>query len=177
MAGIIGNILGDLISPIRDIVSEVVVDKDKRDELNFRIRQLEDEGNKRLHEEMMAQTTINNTEAGHRSVFIAGWRPAVGWVGAAGLAAQCIVFPLLHQLGLPQPEFDTELLLVTLGSILGVGAMRSYDKRNGASNDVLRPLRSQPDPEHSEPPATQRHPDTAAGLAENLLPENVPWES
>lgn len=165
------SFLSPLIEPITGLISEAVVDKDKRDEINLRIRQLEDMGNQRLHEELMAQVAVNQAEAGHRSVFIAGWRPAVGWIGAAGLGFQCIVFPLLHQFGLAAPEFDTNLLLVTLGSILGVGAMRSYDKSQGTSNDVLRaPTPPQPAERRSE-----THPDSVAGLPVNLLPDSVPW--
>src|SRR3546814_16111510 len=72
-------IIGDIINAVKDVVSEVVVEKDKKNELNVRLQELEDKANERLHEEVMAQSEVNKVEAAHPSIFVAGWRPFIGW--------------------------------------------------------------------------------------------------
>lgn len=99
---------------------------------------------------MLAQLEVNKAEAQHKSLFVAGWRPGVGWVGVAALAWQFIVYPLLlwiwayaqargfvpGELAAP-PVLDTTALMAMVSSMLGIGAMRSYDKRNGVQTDSI----------------------------------------
>ena len=61
-----------LIGPVGDIVSKLVPDKDLQAKLNHELKT-------ELHKANMAQIEINKIEAGHRSLFVAGWRPFVGW--------------------------------------------------------------------------------------------------
>ena len=134
---LLGGLLKDLISPIKDLVSEVVVDKDKARELNVRLEELADKTDQRLHEELMGQITVNTEEAKHASIFVAGWRPFIGWVGGVGLAYSFVLAPFIefvaranHYVGeMPTPDANQLLTLVT--AMLGVGAMRSYDKTKG----------------------------------------------
>lgn len=78
----------------------------------------------------LAQIQLNTKEAEHASLFVAGWRPFVGWIAALGFAAQVILFPLLQFAfpGQPVPILDTELVYMTLGGLLGLGSMRTYEK-------------------------------------------------
>lgn len=69
------------------------------------------------------------------SIFVAGWRPYVGWVCGTGLAAQVIVFPLLDRIFGWTVPFDTELLLLTMSGMFGMGAMRTYEKVKGVSTN------------------------------------------
>lgn len=162
---IIGGILDDILGEVGDIVSEVVVDKDHRDAIGLELEKLRDRGNERLHEQMLAQAATNTEEAKHGSVFVAGWRPAVGWVCAAGLAAQVILLPLLSGLfGLTFP-FDTELLLLTMSGMLGIGAMRTYEKVQGVETTPYpRKAPKVKAPENILPP-----------LYAAELPEDAPW--
>jgi len=82
----------------------------------------------------LAQIKVNETEAGHRSVFVAGWRPAIGWICAAALAYSYMIVPLvgfsLTLMGKPVPRWpvlDGNLWELMFG-MLGLGALRSYDK-------------------------------------------------
>jgi hypothetical protein len=135
----LGSILKDLISPVTDIVSEVVVDKDKARELKVRIEELADKADERLHAELIAQTEVNKIEAQHASVFVAGWRPFIGWTGGVGLAYSFVLAPFIEFIArangytqeMPMPDATQLMVLVT--SMLGVGAMRSYDKNHGTS--------------------------------------------
>lgn len=142
--GILGGILGDLIKPIADIVDEVVVDKDKKNELKLEMMKLVDEADKRYHEELMGQVEVNKQEAQHASIFVAGWRPFIGWVGGVGLGYNFVLAPFIEALArwmgyvgaMPTPN-STELMTLVL-SMLGVGAMRSYDKTQGTARDSLK---------------------------------------
>jgi hypothetical protein len=83
---------------------------------------------------IVAQTDINKVEAASSSIFVAGWRPFCGWVGGAGLAYAAIVEPLLRLLATLYgytgnfPAIDTTITMQILFGLLGLGAMRSYDK-------------------------------------------------
>ena len=140
---IIGDIIGAIIGPVKDIISEVVVDKDKRDQINLELDKLEAEGEVRIHDEIMAQIDVNKTEAASGSLFVAGWRPFVGWVGGAGLAYAAILQPLMTWIAMVEgykgsfPVFDTNLLMTVLGGLLGLGSLRTYEKVKGVgSNDL-----------------------------------------
>src|SRR5438445_11897369 len=89
----------------------------------------------------LAQGAVNQEEAKSESLFVAGWRPAVGWICGAGLAYAAIVLPLMEFVSKvifgytgPFPAIDWALLGQVLIGLLGLGAMRSYDKKNGNGN-------------------------------------------
>lgn len=141
---ILGGILGDLLDPVKDIVSEVVVDKDKKLEVQFKLKELEDRINERLHEEVLAQVEVNKVEAASGSVFVAGWRPFVGWVCGFGLGYSAILQPFLNwgsrvvgYMG-ELPALNDTTLITVLGGMLGIGIMRSWEKGKGVStNDYV----------------------------------------
>lgn len=89
---------------------------------------------------MKAQIDVNAQEAQSDNVFVAGWRPSVGWVCTAGLAMQYVVAPFLtwiatlvgHPVTFPQLDMNT--LLPLLLGMLGLGAMRTYEKVNSATD-------------------------------------------
>jgi hypothetical protein len=91
------------------------------------------------NEAAMAQVEVNKIEAGHSSVFVAGWRPSIGWVCAAGLAWAFVVAPVaswaLLVLGvkaeLPAIEFDHLFELVL--AMLGIGGLRTFEKLRGVA--------------------------------------------
>lgn len=83
------------------------------------------------------QTELNRVEAAHRSVFVAGWRPAVGWVCAAGVAWAYLGHPLFlwaAALWFPQlqpPAIRTDTLMELVLAMLGMAGLRSLDKAAG----------------------------------------------
>lgn len=137
--GILGGILGDLISPVKDILGEVIVDKDKRNELEFKLQELVDKADERYHEELMGQIEVNKVEAQHASIFVSGWRPFIGWTSGVGIAYTFVAAPFIEFVArvngyageMPLPDAAQLMALVT--AMLGVGAMRSYDKAKGTS--------------------------------------------
>ena len=88
----------------------------------------------------LAQIKLNTTESHHPSVFVAGWRPFVGWVGAIGFAMIAIIFPLL-QFFFPEagtPDLDSNLVLTILGGMLGIGGLRTFEKLKGVNRNSLK---------------------------------------
>ena len=75
------------------------------------------------------QTKINELEAQHRTVFVAGWRPFIGWVCGFAFAFHYIVMPLLQSYtDIKIVEFDTNSLFTVLMGMLGLGGLRTYEK-------------------------------------------------
>lgn len=79
------------------------------------------------------QVEVNKTEALHKSIFVAGWRPAIGWICAGALGWGWIVGPVVKVLvptaQLPAIELGQAISLVM--AMLGMSAVRSYEKRQG----------------------------------------------
>jgi len=133
-------IIGDIINAVKDLAGEVIVDKDKKNEILFKLKELEDKADGRLHEELMGQIEVNKVEAAHSSIFVAGWRPFIGWVGGVSLAYTFTIAPILSFLfsRADMPVVNTGELMTLVMAMLGVGAMRSYDKKNDTDTKKLR---------------------------------------
>lgn len=95
---------------------------------------------KQIHDKMMmqpnlAQIEINKIEAAHRSIFVAGWRPFVGWVCGFSLVWHFILFDMMSWISLilfpdvPLPKLaGTETLVTVLVAMLGLGGLRTFEK-------------------------------------------------
>ena len=82
----------------------------------------------------LAQAGINAEEAKSASVFVAGWRPFIGWVCGAGLAYVFLAYPLLTwglalaRPGLAPPLLAADHLFELVTAMLGLGGLRTYEK-------------------------------------------------
>ncbi len=80
------------------------------------------------------QMEVNAKEGEHESIFVAGWRPWIGWVCGAALTWQFVILPIFLFLAIvlghpiPAPEFDTFTLINILIAMLGMGGLRTYEK-------------------------------------------------
>lgn len=146
---ILGGFIGDLIKPVSEIIDQVVVDKDKKAQAKVDLARLQiemtDKLEQRVHEQMIAQTEINKVEASNTSLFVAGWRPAVGWIGATALGYSYILMPMASWAATviwgydgTFPAIDGDVILYILGGMLGFGGLRSFEKVKGVSTDVLQ---------------------------------------
>lgn len=87
----------------------------------------------------LGQLEINKAEAASPSVFVAGWRPAVGWVCVAGFGFEFVLRPigngLLVAAGLPPvfPGIETESMTSLLWGLLGLGTLRTAEKIKGVA--------------------------------------------
>jgi hypothetical protein len=93
------------------------------------------------HELAKGQLEVNKVEAAHNNMFVAGWRPAVGWICAMGMAGNFILIPMANFiLALVESEIViplialSEMMPVLLG-MLGLGAMRTVEKAKGVQRD------------------------------------------
>jgi hypothetical protein len=80
----------------------------------------------------LAQVELNKIGAAHRSIFVAGWRPAVGWVCAVGLAFAFLVNPILQwTVGKPGPELPLDIMMELVIGMLGLAGLRTAEKLTG----------------------------------------------
>lgn len=86
----------------------------------------------------LVQSEIGKIEATHKSIFVAGWRPFIGWVCGAALAYNFIIRELLiwsltisGKEVLPPPALQMEVLTTILYALLGLGGLRTFEKLRG----------------------------------------------
>lgn len=87
---------------------------------------------------VLGQLEVNAAEAASPHLFVAGWRPAVGWCCALGFLWATIGQPIVSWIAVAKgwpapPAIDTEVLLYVLGGMLGLGTLRSFEKSKGVS--------------------------------------------
>ena len=125
------NILGSLIAPVTGLLDKFIEDKDQKNALAHEIATL---AAKQAHESALAQLEVNKVEAAHKSLFVSGWRPAVGWSCCFALVYSTILAPILG-IWFTVPPVDSSLLTTVLMGMLGLGAMRSAEKVKGVQRD------------------------------------------
>jgi hypothetical protein len=87
---------------------------------------------------VLAQLEVNAKEAASPSVFVAGWRPFIGWSCGAGFIWATIGQPVFTWIasakGWPAPPaIDSDVLMYVLGGMLGLGTLRTFEKTKGAA--------------------------------------------
>jgi len=99
------NVIEKLIDPVSTILDKFVADKDLKQKLEHELKT-------ELHKANMAQIEVNKIEAGHRSIFVAGWRPFLGWCLSFAMAYHFILQPIaifaisVAGLSYDLPQFD-----------------------------------------------------------------------
>jgi hypothetical protein len=114
------NVVAGIIEKVVDKIDDFTLDKSEKAEL--------------IQEINKAQLEVNKVEAGHTSLFVAGWRPFVGWTCGVALCYHFVLQPflvfLLYSSGyqMDLPVFDMTTLTTILMGLLGLGGLRSYEK-------------------------------------------------
>ncbi len=127
-------IIGDIITAIAKPIDDLVGDTDLK-------RKLKAEIQSQLYELNRAQIDVNRQEAAHKSLFVAGWRPFIGWVCGVAIAwaflgqhvaewAVAIWAP-----GTPIPEVESDRLMELVLAMLGMAGLRTYEKRAGVARE------------------------------------------
>tara|TARA_B100001029_G_C14926253_1_gene374921 strand:+ start:52 stop:462 length:411 start_codon:yes stop_codon:yes gene_type:complete len=120
-----------LIGPVAGILDKVIEDKDIKNQLAHDISTMAE---RHSHEVITAQIAVNQTEAAHKSLFVSGWRPAVGWTCCLGLMGNFILIPFtnfvlaLNAMDIQIPMIDTSTMMPILMGMLGLGTMRTVEK-------------------------------------------------
>ena len=125
------SILGSLIGPATQLLDKVIEDKDEKNRIAFELSTLAE---RHATELAKGQLEVNKVEAAHKSLFVAGWRPCIGWVCALGLLYNTILSNILG-IWVEVPEIDTTLLVPVMMGMLGIGAMRTVEKVKGVSRE------------------------------------------
>ena len=139
--------IGSIIEGVGKVAGDLITTDKERLQMALEERKLDLEEKKIDQATDLAQVEINKIEAASSSVFVSGWRPAVGWVGVLGLSYQFLGYPLMqwcwafgqgvdiipHGLAAP-PDLDVEQLMVLLSGLLGFGGMRSFEKHKGVAS-------------------------------------------
>lgn len=127
-----------LIGPVTGLLDKFVEDKDQKNALAHEIATLAE---KQAHEAAMQQILVNREEAKHKSIFVSGWRPSVGWVCSIALFWHFVLQPFIvfgatvAGYELPAlPEFDMESLMTVLLGMLGLGGMRTLEKTKNVAS-------------------------------------------
>jgi len=120
------------------VINKIWPDPVKQAEEQRKLQELAQKGSlEELNAEvklLVSQVDLNKVEAAHKSIFVAGWRPFVGWVCGFGLLYNVILAPFLG-IWLTVPEVETELLYPVLLGMLGLGGMRSFEKVKRVSRE------------------------------------------
>lgn len=127
-----------LIGPVAALLDKFIPDKDEANRLAHEIATLAE---RQAHEIAKLQGEVNKTEAAHRSLFVAGWRPAIGWICGIGLLSNYILIPVanfvlaLTASEIIVPSLDMADMMPVLLGMLGLGTLRTYEKTKGVSRE------------------------------------------
>lgn len=88
----------------------------------------------------LMQAVINQAEASNKNIFVAGWRPACGWICAFALAFEYLLRPIAVSFGAHIPDINSGELMTLLLGMLGLGGLRTYDKLKGTTVTMDRLL-------------------------------------
>ncbi len=145
-------LLGGVIEAIGKVADDLFTSDKERLDAQIELGKLQIEEQKVEAGVMTAQIEVNKEEAKHSSVFVAGARPAVLWVGVVAMCYQFVLYPLLVWLwfiaqakgwistGLnPPPIMDTEALWVLMTGILGIAGYRTVDKIKSVATNAVGP--------------------------------------
>lgn len=141
-------VIGTLLAVGKTVIDRLFPDENARAEQMIRLEEIAQRGDlAELQAEVdlhKGQLEINMKGAQHKSIFVAGWRPFVGWVCGVGLAYVAFIEPLMRFIASMTgyqgefPEIDTTITMQVLLGMLGLGAMRSRDKEKGVASNSLR---------------------------------------
>ena len=127
-----------LIGPVTGLLDKFIEDKDQKARLAHDLATMADQHAQEIAKGQMA---INQVEAAHKSLFVSGWRPAVGWVCVLGMFGNFITIPFsnfllaLLNIDIVIPLVPLETMMPVLMGMLGLGAMRTYEKKNAVHRD------------------------------------------
>ena len=138
LSGLLGDGAGGLIKGVADAADRFIETPDERAAHELKVQAI-------AIKPYLEQIEVNAKEAEHASVFVAGWRPGIGWICGAALGYHFVVQPLLvfvvkvwvPDMEPPPPLSLGELMPILLG-LLGLGGMRTAERLSGKERNALR---------------------------------------
>ena len=125
-----------LIGPVTSLLDKFIEDKDQKAKLAHEVATM---AQNHAQELAKGQLEVNKVEAAHKSLFVAGWRPFIGWTCGLGMFGNFITIPFsnfvlaLFEYDIVIPLVPLETMMPVLMGMLGLGAMRTYEKKAGVS--------------------------------------------
>jgi hypothetical protein len=119
---------------ISTVIDRVIPDKNGAEKAKQEIEKTLIDNANQLN---LAQVEVNKVEAEHRSVFVAGWRPMIGWSCAIGIFWLFVGHPIVVYIdGLdgtvsPIPTINHDILLELTFAMLGMAGLRTFEKLKG----------------------------------------------
>lgn len=131
------GLIPSLMPVLGEVLDRVIPDKAAADKAKL---EMETKLLEAVTAQNIAQSATNQEEAKHRSIWVAGWRPAIGWVCAAGLAWNFLgyqltlwVLALVGRLDVYVPLFGGDNLMELTFAMLGLAGLRTYEKFKGVT--------------------------------------------
>jgi len=134
------GILTPIIGKVIDKIPNPAEREKARLEIELQIKQQETELLKLFTQNDSGQIEVNKQEAAHSSMFVAGWRPFVGWTCGAGVSWAFVLKPIADWIvaisgsTITTPVIQTGELMSLLLGMLGMGAIRSFEKVKGVAS-------------------------------------------
>lgn len=132
------SLISSLIGPATSLLDKFIEDKDQKMALAHEISTMAE---RHAQELAKGQLEVNKVEAASKSMFVAGWRPFIGWVCGIGFLANFILIPManfglaLAEVSITIPMIDTTQMMPVLMGMLGLGAMRTVEKVQKVSRE------------------------------------------
>ena len=128
---VLGKIFGgDTLKTVGTVIDDLHFSGEEKEKLKLQMKEIE----AKLKEK---QLDINKVEAGHRSIFVSGWRPFLGWVSGLSIGYVYLFQPLLDMI-LQMFGVEVDWVVLDLGQLmplilgmLGLGGLRSFEKAKG----------------------------------------------
>lgn len=142
-----------LINSVTPIIDDMFTTEEERSAAKLKLLEL-------MQQTDLAQMAVNAEEAQHDSLFVAGWRPFVGWTCAAALCMSFILFPLIQTCAVyygqftgvevstsELPDLDWATLGPVLLGMLGLGGLRTTEKIKGVARKAVKKVVKKPAPD------------------------------
>ena len=131
------GIADSIIGVAGKVLDKFVEDKDLKTKLDFELRKAYADAN-------LAQIDVNKEQAKHPSLFVAGARPSIMWICAFGLGWQFVFQPIalwylaISGTVMTLPMIPAEGLMSLTLALLGLGGMRTFEKKTGVHRNNMR---------------------------------------
>jgi hypothetical protein len=128
---VLGKIFGgDTLKTVGTVIDDLHFSGEEKEKLKLQMKEID----AKLKEK---QLDINKVEAGHRSIFVSGWRPFLGWISGLSIGYVYLFQPLLDMI-LQMFGVEVDWVVLDLGQLmplilgmLGLGGLRSFEKAKG----------------------------------------------
>ena len=131
---VLGKIFGgDTLKTVGTVIDDLHFSGEEKEKLKLQMKEID----AKLKEK---QLDINKVEAGHKSLFVAGWRPFLGWISGLSIGYVYLFQPILDMI-LQMFGVEVDWVVLDLGQLmplilgmLGLGGLRSFEKAKGLTN-------------------------------------------